>query len=325
MSSSVTTSTPGKLMLMGEHAVVYDRGCLVTAVDQRLRVTVTKSNNPQQLTVNAPDVQVSGYQHDLSHDKDSTDLPKAVRFVVKSVQNFYQQNQLQTGLQIETTSEFASTFGFGSSSAVTVGTIAALANLFAVELSKKELFDLAYKTVLDVQGVGSGFDLAAAIWGGLLYFETGGKVIEPLEVGQLPLLIGYTGVKADTVTLVKQVATRKERYSELMDTIFDLSWEAVKQGKTALLNHDWQELGELMSIHQGLSYALGVSSIQLEKQIMAALDAGALGAKLSGAGGGDCMLALVTSNADSVKEAISNVGGQVLDVPLLAQGVRVES
>ncbi|MEK7090049.1 MAG: GHMP kinase, partial [Patescibacteria group bacterium] len=76
---------------------------------------------------------------------------------------------------------FQSTFGFGSSSAVTVCTIKALAKLFKVNLSTKESFDLAYQAVLDVQGVGSGFDVAAATYGDTLYFVARGQTIKNLN------------------------------------------------------------------------------------------------------------------------------------------------
>lgn len=325
----IITSAPGKLMLMGEHSVVHDRGCLVVAVDQRLRVELSLLDQENKLIICAPNVNIKDFYYDLATNKDISTLPKEVRFVVQSVRNFkkkYADIFKKSGLQINTSSDFASTFGFGSSSAVTVGTIFALIKLFDVSVSNRQLFNLCYQTVLDVQGLGSGFDLAAAIWGGILYFETGGKKIEEISLSNLPLVVGYTGIKADTVTLVQQVNSRLSHYPSLMNTVFDLSWILVKKGKQLLQSQNWSKFGELMDLHQGLSYTMGVSSCQLEKQIMAARQAGALGAKLSGAGGGDCMLALVSDeNRAQVEQSIKDVGGEVLVVDLLAPGVRVES
>ena len=118
---------------------------------------------------------VKGYSREIDSLGKRADMPKGVRFLETAVKNFFEKYQVKSGLKIKTKSEFSSKFGFGSSSAVTVAALKGLSVLFKVKLSKKELFNLAYKTVLDVQGVGSGFDLAAAIWGGTIFFVTGGK------------------------------------------------------------------------------------------------------------------------------------------------------
>ena len=175
---SITTSAPGKLMLMGDHAVVYDRPCLVTAVDHRMKVTVSRASD-SMLTLNAPDVDMTNYQ--CSIDELAQNTPKAAQFVEYAVRNFFQTFCVNSGLAITSQSDFSSKFGFGSSSAVTVATIKALGELFNVEMTNKELFNLSYKTILDIQGKGSGFDVAAAVFGGTLYFITGGKKLYLLK------------------------------------------------------------------------------------------------------------------------------------------------
>lgn len=309
-------------MLLGDHAVVHDRQCLVTAVNQRLSVTVQFWDAPREVILNAQEVGLHDFRFSLS---DVTELPKAARFVAQTVRNFYQQFDLGDGLQIETTSEFQATFGFGSSSAVTVATVKALAELYEISLSPEEIFHLAYKTVLDIQGVGSGFDLAAAIWGGTLLFSTGGQKIQPVKIQHLPLIVGYTGVKADTATLVKQVGQLLQAQPEVVNPIFDTMQVLVEAAETHLTTEDWSALGQAMNIHQGLLSALGVSSWELEQLIFAARQAGAWGAKLSGAGGGDCMIAIApVEKQDAVTQAIQTAGGQVLEVALSAPGVQVE-
>jgi len=165
----VTTSTPGKLMLFGEHAVIYNRPCLVTAVNQRLVVRVKKITG-DIIRLNAPDVGMVDYQKKIVELGSGKKLPKGVRFIERALVNFQTKYPLSSGLEIETKSEFSSNFGFGSSAAVTVGFLKALSVLSEEKITNQGLFDLAYKTVLDVQGVGSGFDLAAAIWGGNFIF-----------------------------------------------------------------------------------------------------------------------------------------------------------
>ncbi|MBI3386063.1 hypothetical protein HY031_03200 [Candidatus Gottesmanbacteria bacterium] len=200
-----------------------------------------------------------------------------------------------------------------------------MSELSGKKLDNKQLFDLAYKTVLDIQGKGSGFDVAAAIYGGTLYFMTGGKVIEPLRVDSLPLVVSYTGVKADTSSLIAQVSEKKEKNSEKVERIFDAIAKLVDEAKRKIPEGDWERVGKLMDFNQEYLRDLGVSSEKLESLISAAKSAGAFGAKLSGAGGGDCMIALVSNEKrDAVRNAITETDGEVVDVSMNAEGVRVE-
>lgn len=323
MKERIEVSAPGKLMLFGEHAVVYGRPCIVTAVDQRLRVKVeVKSGN--SLEINAPDVGVEGFKC-VPKDSLTEDLPKGARFIAVAVNNFFNKYGVDAGMSVTTRSDFSSQFGFGSSSAATVGVVMALSEVFDLDLNKREIFDLSYKTVLDIQGVGSGFDIAAAIWGGTIYFVGGGKKITPLKLESLPLIVGYTRVKADTATLVKKVAEFHENHKTLVNGIFDLMTKITNEAREELSNNDFEAIGELMQINEGLLESLGVGSRELSKLISAAKGSGAYGAKLSGAGGGDCMIAVADNRKKKlVEKAIEFSGGQVLSVKTGAEGVRVE-
>ena len=324
MKNKVTVSAPGKLMLFGEHAVVYDKPCIVTAVDQRIRVMAEKLTS-NELTVDAPDVGISVYRKDMSKLGAGTEIPKGVKFIEFAVKNFKNIYGLPGGVKINTKSDFSSEFGFGSSSAVTVAVVKALSELFQTKLSKKALFDLSYKTVIEIQGVGSGFDLAAAIWGGTLYFVGGGKVIKPLKTRGLPLVVGYTGIKADTATLIRQVGELYKSQKAKIEGIFDSIQEIVEAAKIAIEDSNIKKLGELMNVNQNLLARLGVNSTELDNLVTAALASGALGAKLSGAGGGDCMIALTdTGKKKDIGEAIKKAGGQVIDTNTNAEGVKIE-
>ena len=310
-------------MLFGEHAVVYDRPCLVTAVDQRMRVTVELLDTPDFI-LDAPDVKISDYKKSMNTIGKGA-IPKGARFIEIAVKNFKARYGLKKGLSITTKSEFSSQFGFGSSSASTVCVLKALSVLLNKKLSDKQLFDLAYKTVLDIQGKGSGFDVAAAIYGGTVYFVTGGKVIKPLPIKTLPLIVGYSGVKADTVTLMNHVKETSDTYPKVVTGIYSEIEKLIPLAKKALLNSDWQTVGELMNINQGYLSALGVSTQKLEDMIYAIRDNGGYGSKLSGAGGGDCIIGLAPdAKAPAIKKAIKTAGGEFLTVVTNAEGVRIE-
>ena len=319
---SAEVSTPGKLMLFGEHAVVYGRPCIVTAVDQRMNV-IAEIRERNILQLIAPDVGLPNYLQDIDDLGKNPNIPKGARFVEIAVKNFFEKYAVKSGLKIETRSDFSSEFGFGSSSAVTVGVIKALSELFDLKLTEQKLFDLSYKTVLDIQGVGSGFDLAAAIWGETLWFVGGGKTIIPLDGGNLPIVVGYTGIKADTPTLVRKVEEENRKYPKTIEKIFEAITLITEEAKDILERRDWVKLGDLMNLNQGLLDSLGVNTKVLSSLIYAAREAGAFGAKLSGAGGGDCMIALVDNQTrEAVERAIDKAGGKVLRIKTGAEGVR---
>lgn len=304
-------------MVMGEHAVVYGYPSLVTAIDERLTVGVEK----------------------IEESKVVVDAPQAgdTRFVDEAVRQAQKGWGIPSvGFRIKTQSNFSGKYGFGSSASVTVGVVKALALLFKKEVTSRELFDLSYKTVLAVQGMGSGFDVAAAVYGGTLYFIAGGKVIEEIHaqyresndqtVSEMPLIVGYTGVKADTTMLIKQVAEKKEKNPEKVERIFQAITKLVEEAKMRMLEGDWERVGRLMDFNHEYLRDLGVSSEKLEAMISAAKKAGAWGAKLSGAGGGDCMIALGPSDKrEAIQKAIADAGGEAIDVHPNAQGVRIET
>lgn len=303
---SITVTTPGKLMLMGEHAVVFGHPCLVTAIDRRLQVSIRRTPGAG-VSVNSP----------------QTDDHRFVDAAIAEVRRRW--NIPTDGLIISTQSTFTGNYGFGSSSAVTVGVVAALTRLFALSAAPRDVFDAAYAAVLAVQGVGSGFDVAAATYGGTLVYGQGGAIMEQLNLPEdFGLVVGYTGQKADTSSLVRQVKQKYEQHPESVGRIFAAIARLVRQGQERLGERDWEQLGKLMDFNQEYLRDLGVSSEKLETLIVAAKQAGAYGAKLSGAGGGDCMIALVSAaDRQAVADAIIKAGGEVIPVSPNAPGISV--
>ncbi len=272
-------------MLLGEHAVVYGYPCIVTAISERLSVCEGEAGG------------------------DTRFLDAAIKL----------WGNRET--KLSATCAFSGKYGFGSSSAVTVAAL----KVIRPDASDKDVFDAAYKIVLDIQGAGSGFDVAAATYGGTLYYIKN-KMIEPLIAQDMPLIVGYTGVKADTKSFIADVAAKKTREPEKVERIFQAIAKLVEEAKTNMLEGDWERVGRLMDFNQEYLRDLGVSSEKLEALIAAARGAGAWGAKLSGAGGGDCMIALAGSDKrKAVEEAVIKAGGEVVHVSPDAPGVRMET
>jgi len=322
----VKASAPGKLMLFGDHAVLYGHPCLVTAVDLRVQVSVTLTNEPQVV------IKAEGLSKPVVISTDTlascNTLPKAVKFVGLAVKRFWQHIGDTFGVTLTTQSEFTYSYGLGSSSAVTVATIKALSIATNIDLSNEQIFKLSYETVLEAQvGHASGFDVAAAVYGGTLYYIMG-KPVQPLPFHSLPLVIGYSGIKAGTVNLVTQVADLHDHYPDHITAIMTNIGLVVDDARLALERGDYPLLGQMMKFNQGYLQALGVSTPQLNSLISGTQEQGAYGAKLSGAGGGDCMIALVDDisrpNVETFLQQSKLAGVKQIQAQTGAEGVRGE-
>ena len=307
-------------MLFGEHGVVHGEPCVVTAVSQRMRVKA-EFNGENELVVNAPQLGITDYKRTVDELR-SQEMPKQVSFIEAVVKRFYRKYGLKKGLNITTRSQFSHTFGFGSSSAITIATLKALTLLYEIRLTENEIFELSYKSVLDIQGVGSGFDLAAALWGGTLLYEKAARMVRQVKVKKLPFIVCYSGVKADTPTLIRQVEELKRKRPKEVNKIFRRMGHISLRAAILLAEKKWAEVAKSMNENQELLQELGVSTLLLEKLVKAALDAGAWGAKLSGAGGGDNIIALCSKEKrKKVEKALIKAGGEIMKVGLNAKGV----
>ncbi len=321
---NVVVSAPGKLLLLGDHAVVHGRPCLVTAIDRRLTLSARLTPKPIFQLI-APELSLVGYQKPLAGIA-SGPVPKAAEYVEYAVAQFIQKYPLSRGVQITAgVNEIGGEFGFGTSSAVTVATIKALSELSEQNLSNRAVFDLACQTVLALKGVGSGADIAAATYGGLLRFVTGGASIEPLAVRPFNLIVAYSGHKANTPMLIRTMNAKLKLYPDIVNGLFDTSEQIVKGALQDLKTNNLARLGELFTMHQGVLTALGVSTPELNTICSIATSAGAYGAKLSGAGGGDSAIVLASATTSKpVMRTLSQAGFACQLLQTGAEGVRVE-
>lgn len=298
----IHTSAPGKLLLLGDYAVVYGYPCLVTAVNKRLNVAVEIINKEE--------------------DEIITPQVKESRFVLETIAYIKEKFSVKQNVRITTQGDFSHQVGLGSSSAVTVATAEALNRLFSLKLSKKEIFEISYTVNLLIQGVGSGFDIAAATYGGTIEYVKGGTTLNKLKLHSLPLVVGYSGIKADTPYYIRKVAEAFKNKKEELSTLFEEIQSYVLLAKEGLESGDLASVGVAMTKNHSVLQRLGVSIPKLDEMVNASIQSGAWGAKLSGAGGGDCMIALVDPKKRlDVESAIQKVGGEVIHVELQARGV----
>ena len=142
----------------------------------------------------------------------------------------------------------------------------------------------------------------------------------------VPLIVGDTGLERSTGSLVAHVKQIRNAYPEIVNSIFEAGEKIVEKAVQALKEGDLEVLGRLMLINHGLLFAIGVSHEKLDKLVHAALRAGAYGAKLTGAGGGGCMIAIAPSKlVDQVISSIEQAGGTAFSAKINVEGARIEN
>ncbi|MCD6113743.1 MAG: mevalonate kinase [Thermoprotei archaeon] len=329
----VLVSAPGKVTLFGEHAIVYGEPAIVTAISRRLYVKA-EPRSDKNLKISAMDLKIPGViltfvsdTGELTLETDYGRVVSAVSYVKKAIELTANYVGEFRGVNIEVRSSMPVGAGLGTSAAVAVATVAAYAYALGYELSKKEIAKLGHKTELEVQGAASPMDTSIATYGGTIYIkpEKPEPIIEHLKLTEeYPLVIGYVERKNTTKELVAKVRKLKEKKPEIIMPIIRLIGVLTEDAKKALISGDVVELGELMNINHGLLDALGVSTKELNDLVYAARQAGALGSKLTGAGGGGCMIALAPGRVAEVSTAIDILGGQPMDAKMSAEGLTVE-
>lgn len=323
----VTASAPAKIILFGEHFVVYGEPAIVLAIDKRAYAKVEKRDD-RRLRVHSANLNLAGYFEEGAFKIEQGDAKEAkAKFepVRQTASKILEKHGQHVGLDIEINSTVPVGAGLGSSAAVVAATAMATASLLDVKLSKEEIFRIAFEAEKTVHGTPSGVDPAISTFGGTLLFQmdTGFK---PLEVkSAIPLVIGDTGVERSTRVQVEKVRGIMDRYPRVFEPMMKAASEIVLRAIDAMKGNDLQTIGDLMNINHALLYGVGVSDESLEWLTNAARKAGALGAKLTGAGGGGCMVALAEEEKlEQVTEAIQRAGGRTFVARKTDEGVRIE-
>lgn len=312
-------SAPGKIILFGEHAVVFGKPALAMAVNRRARVKVRKTSE-DHISITIPDLDVEGVlQPHGGLESSGTGKVGILRYITEAIK----LREVPGGLEVQVKLEIPIGAGMGSSAAITVATLAALTQLQGQELDKKALARQAHQVELRVQGAASPLDTAVSTHGGLVHLHPEGKV-ENLEVpGQLPLVVAYTSYRGNTGELVAGVRQRREHYPEVVDPILEAMEMVTHQARQALLDGEERALGDLMNINHGLLDALGVNTPELSRMVYQARLAGALGSKITGAGGGGSIIAYAPGRMEPVLEKLQQEE-EAFRVGLSHSGVELE-
>lgn len=305
--ASFKVSAPGSLMLMGEHAVLNGSRCIVCAVNRRISIACSAINDRK--------IEIQSKLGAFESPLDNPEPESPFQFAVMAVAHL--KDALPGGISLKIESDIPETVGLASSAAVTVASCGAARRLAGLDCSPELVLDASISVVQSVQGRASGADVAAAALGGVLGYR-----MEPREIFRIektfPLALVYSGYKRPTPEVIEIVETRRQQFPEEFNVLYELVHSTVTEALQAIEIEDWRRLGTLMNFNHGLMDAMGVNNADLAKIVFALRRCADIeGAKISGAGLGDCVVGLGKPNS-------SDLGGELINVELTTKGLTFE-
>jgi mevalonate kinase len=298
-----TSSASGKIILFGEHAVVYGRPALAVPVTQvHAEVHISDAAQPG-IWIDASAVNLRAELNALPSDHPLVAVINNLFFLLR-ISPF-------PNLEIHISSTIPVASGLGSGAAVTVALTRALTSHLGQPMSAEEVNAFAYEIEKLYHGTPSGIDNTVVTYAMPVYFVKD-QPIETFRVGQpFTLVIGDTGLAAPTRESVGDVRRLWLDDKRRWETIFDKVGEVSFMARRVIEAGKWEWLGELMTENHALLQMMTVSSPELDRLVEAARQAGALGAKMSGGGRGGNMIALVSpGTAQAVSSALRAAGAK---------------
>jgi mevalonate kinase len=301
---SFTASAPGKVILFGEHAVVYGQPAVAVPVTQlRAKATVTPqiTGSPGEVRILAPDVDLDSALRNLPSEHP---ISAAVQGVIAALDIDY-----IPACTLKVTSTIPVASGLGSGAAVSVAVIRTLAGFLGHPLPDEQVSALVYEVEKIHHGTPSGIDNTVVTYAQPVYFVKG-QPVETFQVAQpFTIIIADTGIPAPTKESVGDVRRAWQADHQTYERLFAAVGSIAKTAQQAIKSGHPKWLGPLMDENQELLQDMGVSSPELDRLVNAAKKAGALGAKLSGGGRGGNMIALVaTDQVEAISLALQTAG-----------------
>ena len=298
----------GKTILFGEHFVVHGIPGIVSAIDSVTDAEAKKTIKGINITDERTGAK--GYV-----EKKKLQQLESIERMLKTMN----MNAKKVALDIWLGGNLPGFSGLGASAASSVAIARAIADEFNFDFSDEKINNFAYEAEKAYAGNPSGIDNTAATFGGLIWFKknlnTDLNTIEQLKIRQpVEIVIGNTGIVANTKAMVAGVAERKKQNPKKYDAIFKRAEDLAYKGRKSLEDFDLKQVGRLMNENHYLLKDINVSSKELDFLVDLARSEGAFGAKMTGGGGGGCMLALTPGKdlQEKVASAIENEGFEVL-------------
>jgi mevalonate kinase len=295
--TAFSATAPGKLILFGEHAVVYGQPAIALPVDivkARAVVNAAPRAPVGQVRLIAPDISLDAYLADLPAEHP---LNLAITITAKRVG----AGRLPA-MQIRVTSSIPLAAGFGSSAATSIALIRAVSSFLGSALPDDVVSDLAYQVEKHHHGNPSGIDNTVIAFNRPVYFVRG-QPFETLSTKRpFTLVIADSGISSSTAAVVSDVSRLYQDQPQSTGQIFTSIGDISRQARGLIQDGKVEELGPLMNQNQRFLQELSISSPELDGLVEAARIGGATGAKLSGGGRGGNIIALVSQENAAVVE-----------------------
>jgi mevalonate kinase len=317
MTNFYSASAPGTIMLLGEHSVLENKHAMVAAIDKRIKITL-KARKDFKIII---DSDIGKLECSLN-EVEKLKSQKPFTFILETI--FFFRNQLSYGFELSIIADFSNQLGLGSSASITV-TAVALFQKFCYPkriYNKIDIFHTARIIVRKVQNCGSGADIAASLYGGILgYIQNEPYIIEKFK-SIIPIILIYSGSKTSTKDVVEYVKNARiydkenfANYDQIMDNTTLKAFQYLKQ-------NNLKELGNIMNIQHKILNNFGVATKLLNElvDILSSCES-IYGAKISGSGLGDCVLGLGSCHNISLPKD-SNV--QLINTSISSHGLIYE-
>ena len=298
----------GKVILFGEHFVVHGVPGIVSAID--LTVDAEVKNIGKGIYVKDERKGAKGYT-----ETKKTQQKESIERMLKDMR----LDSSKISFEIRLGGNLPGFSGIGASAASSVAIARAIAEEFDMNLPDERINEIAYEAEKAYAGTPSGIDNTAATFGGLIWFKKnlsgGPNTIERLNIKKpVEIVMGDTGVVADTKAMVDGVAERKKKNPEKYNPLFTQTEELAFEARKALEKFDLKKVGKLMNGNHRLLQEIKVSCRELDYLVNLAREQGAFGAKMTGGGGGGCMVALTPGKElqEAVATALEKKGFKVL-------------
>jgi mevalonate kinase len=313
-------SAPAKIILFGEHFVIYNQPAILASINKRIKI-----DSRNTIIIETNDFGKKTYPLSILkniNQNSHKDFFYPIIYILKKIlQDFEKTN----GIEINIKSEIPYGVGLGSSAALSVAAVASIYGLYNIYNKKNKILELAIETEKIIHRNSSGADCVISTYGGLMYYQKKLTVRQLKYSKKLNFIIVNTGLKHSTGELVSIVERFRQnnfetflKLSNKVTNICNNAIEALEEGNTL-------KLGKLMNENQILLEQIGVSNKEINKIIETSLNYGAVGSKLTGAGGGGCILSII--HQENKKDFLCNMrksGYECFDILIENQGVKVK-
>ena len=300
----IKSFAPGKIILFGEHSVVHNKPAIAAAINRGVDVELS-SRDDNIVHVIVPAIDYDD-EHELTNFQLNYVIDSHKKMITDYVYEVINLFEFQSGFDITVNINMYLGVGLGSSAAVTVSCLKAVSMFAGNDYSKDKIASIARSIEIKIQGAASPIDTSMSTYGGIIYIDNEFNLHNVDVNMNLPLIVQNCQISGNTGKLVESVRQKYEKYPNIIGKIFDAMEQIAVDAKVALELGDSEQLASYMNINQGLLDSIGVNTLELSEMVYDIRHHGAKGSKLTGSGGGGCIIAFCPDNIGDVYDSLDD-------------------